>query len=34
VDMLTTIVVGNSATIDLDGLLVTPRGYPVRAGTP
>ena len=34
VDMLTTIVVGNSATIDLDGLLVTPRGYPVGAGTP
>lgn len=34
VDMLTTIVVGNSATIDLDGLLITPRGYAVGAGTP
>jgi precorrin-3B C17-methyltransferase len=34
VDMLTTVVVGNSATIDLDGLLITPRGYAVGGGTP
>lgn len=33
VDMLTTVVIGNGATIGRDGLLVTPRGYPVAEVT-
>ncbi len=34
VDMLTTVIVGNSATVDCGGMLVTPRGYPVGAVSP
>lgn len=34
VDMLTTVVVGNSATVDLGGIVVTPRGYPVGEVAP
>ncbi|MDP9372981.1 MAG: precorrin-3B C(17)-methyltransferase [Chloroflexota bacterium] len=34
VDMLTTAIVGNSATVDCGGVLVTPRGYPVGEVSP
>ena len=32
VDMLTTVVIGNTATIECGGLLITPRGYYVAEG--
>ncbi|MDD2626778.1 MAG: precorrin-3B C(17)-methyltransferase [Candidatus Methanomethylophilus sp.] len=32
VDMFCTVVIGNSQTYTADGLMITPRGYPVRNG--
>jgi len=30
VDMLTTVIVGNRTTVDLGGMLYTPRGYQTK----